>query len=139
MSQQDGRHTLTLVSSGTASGEASAWARTLAERAGWSEERVYALDLCVVEMVSNVVDHGYGGARGEIRLELDVGADAGSLTIIDQAPAFDPMSVAAPSVPTSLDDATIGGYGIHMVRSAASECRYERRGGENVFTARFTG
>ncbi len=133
------RHSLTLESRGTSSGEASAWARDLAEGIGWEEERVYALDLCIVELVSNIVDHGYRGARGEILIQLDFGAGSSSLvlTIIDEAPAFDPLSVPAPATPATLDEATIGGYGIHLVRSTADDCRYERRDGRNVFIAYF--
>jgi serine/threonine-protein kinase RsbW len=138
MAEKTPRHTLTVVSSGSASGEASAWARALVERAGWSEETVYALDLCIVEMVSNVVNHGYCEERGRIWLELDVGEDAGMLTIIDEAPAFDPLSLPPPPTPASLEEASsTGGYGVHMVRATASECRYERRGARNVFVARF--
>lgn len=111
--------------------------RQLAERAGLSEERVYALDLCIVEIVSNVVDHSYRGRAGEIRVDLGLAPDGAVITISDDGPAFDPLSVAAPAVPASLEDASIGGYGIHMVRSAADECRYERRDGRNVFTAFF--
>jgi len=131
------KHALCLQSTAAASGEASAWARGLAEGAGLPEERIYAIDLCIVEMVSNVVDHGYRGARGEIDIELELRGGDALVTISDAAPAFDPLSIPAPAVPASLDDASIGGYGIHMVRSAADECRYERRGGRNVFTARF--
>ncbi len=130
-------HTLTLTSSRSASSQASAWARSLAEGAGLPEERVYALDLCIVEMVSNVVDHSYGGAGGEIRVDLGLSGDAATVTITDAGPAFDPLSVAAPATPASLDDATVGGYGTHMVRSPADDCRYERRDGRNIFTAHF--
>lgn len=138
MTEKTIRHALTVVSSGTASGEASAWARGLVERAGWSEERVYALDLCIVEMVSNVVNHGYSEERGRIWLELHVGEDAGMLTIADEAPPFDPLSAPPPASPASLEEASsTGGYGIHMVRATASECRYERREGRNVFIAHF--
>ena len=131
------QHTLTLTSSRSASGDASAWARTLAEQAGLSEERVYALDLCIVEMVSNVVDHSYRGGDGEIRVDLGLAGDSAVVTISDDGPAFDPLAVAAPAVPASLDDASVGGYGIHMVRATADDCRYERREGRNVFTAWF--
>jgi serine/threonine-protein kinase RsbW len=131
------RHSLKLMSSGSSSGEASAWARELAERAGLDEERLYALDLCVVELVSNVVDYTYEDGSGEIRLELSLGEGRAMLTIVDRGPAFDPLSVPPPTPPTSLDDAKLGGYGIHMVRSTADRCAYERRGGENVFTAWF--
>lgn len=126
------RHSITLVSGTGASGQASQWAVALAERSGWSEERTYALDLCVVELVSNVVDHGYRGSPGEIRLELGIGPQGGTLTVADRAPAFDPLSVATPAMASSIEESQVGGFGIHLVRTSAKACRYERRGGENV-------
>ena len=131
------RHRLTLASSRASSGEASAWARGLVEASGLPEDRAYALDLCIVEIVSNVVDHSYRGTPGEIRVELDLHAAGALVSIIDHGPAFDPLSVAAPAVAASLDEASIGGMGIQMVRSTADGCRYERREGWNVFTAWF--
>ena len=131
------RHSLTLASSVAAAGEGSAWARALAEHSGLPEERIAALDLCIVELVSNVFDHSYRGQPGEIRLELDLGHGAAILRVIDAGPAFDPLSVPAKVMPTSIEDATIGGYGIHLVRSSADACEYKRRDGRNVFTAYF--
>jgi len=133
------RHSLALDSSVASSGEGSAWARELAEQSGLSEERIAALDLCIVELVSNIVDHSYRGQPGEICLELALGHEAAVLTVIDEGPAFDPLSVPTPAVPASLDEATIGGYGIHLVRSSADACEYERREGRNFFTAYFGG
>ena len=134
------RHAITLESSPSASGEASAWALELAEAARLSEEQVYAMDLCIVEMVTNVVTHAYRGGAGEIRLELEVDPASASavLTIFDQGPAFDPLALPVRAAPTSLDDASIGGYGIRLVRSTADACRYERRAGWNVFRATFS-
>jgi serine/threonine-protein kinase RsbW len=37
----------------------------------------------------------------------------------------------------SLDDAKIGDYGIHLMRSFASGMHYERREGRNRLTLRF--
>lgn len=128
---------ITLESGETACGKASEWARGLAEKAGLSEARVYALDLCVVEMVTNVVNHAYRRGPGPIRLSLALGDDAAQVTILDEGPRFDPLSVPPRAPPTSLEDATVGGYGIHMVRSTATGCRYERRDNRNVFTAWF--
>ncbi|MEO7744553.1 MAG: ATP-binding protein [Usitatibacter sp.] len=130
------RHSLA-IEGGVASAKASAWARALAEHAGLSEKLIYAIDLCIVELVTNVVDHAYGESPGLIRIELDLGPAAAILTILDDGPPFDPLSVATPATPTSVEDASVGGYGIKMVRSAADACRYERRGGQNVFTAYF--
>jgi anti-sigma regulatory factor (Ser/Thr protein kinase) len=131
------RHSLTLESGRAASGTASAWARALAGTAALSEERAYALDLCIVEIVTNIVDHAYRGGPGQIRIELDLAPGAAILVVDDDGPAFDPMSVPAPVVADSIEDAQVGGFGIHMVRSTADECRYERRAARNVFTARF--
>ena len=120
-----------------ASGQASQWARTWGERVGLSEQRMDALDLCVVELVSNVVNHGYRGAAGNILVQVEMRGNAVVLTITDSAPAFDPLSVPTPKVAASLEETQIGGWGVHLVRTSASDCKYERRGDQNVFTARF--
>jgi len=120
-----------------ASGDASRWARAWAERAGLSEQRSDALDLCIVELVSNIVNHGYRGAAGNIHVQLEMRDAAVVLTITDSAPAFDPLSVPTPKVAASLEDTQIGGWGVHLVRTSASDCKYERRGDQNIFTARF--
>jgi serine phosphatase RsbU (regulator of sigma subunit)/anti-sigma regulatory factor (Ser/Thr protein kinase) len=131
------RHVITLDSSLASAAEGSVWARTLAEQSGLSEERVAAIDLCIVELINNIVDYSYRGQPGEIRLELTLGHGAAILTVIDEGPAFDPLTVPAPVIPASLDEATIGGYGIHLVRTSADACEYRRRGGSNCFTAYF--
>ena len=131
------RHDLTLVSELAASGKGSAWARGLAAEAGLPEERIAALDLCIVELVSNIVSYGYRGQPGELGLDLELAPGTAVLTITDAGPAFDPLSLASPVVPASLEEAKIGGYGIHLVRTSANACRYERRNGRNVFTTWF--
>lgn len=131
------RHTITLESGPEASARASGWARVLAERAGLDEDKTYALDLTIVEMVTNIVDYSYKGAAGEIRLDLDVGAARAVLTILDRGPAFDPLSVPPPQKPKSVEEAQVGGFGIHLVRSMSNGCHYERRDGSNVLTVYF--
>jgi serine phosphatase RsbU (regulator of sigma subunit)/anti-sigma regulatory factor (Ser/Thr protein kinase) len=131
------RHSLTLDSSLASAGEASIWARTLATQYGVPAERAADIDLCIVELINNIVDHGYRGAPGEIALELTLGRDTVVLTVADEAPAFDPISVPPPPPPASLEEATIGGYGLHLVRSATDAFDYERRQGRNVVTAYF--
>jgi serine/threonine-protein kinase RsbW len=131
------RHSLILASDVAASGKGSEWARALAGEAGLPEDRIGALDLCIVELVTNIVSHGYRGQPGEIRLDLELAPGTAILTVTDAGPAFDPLSVPPPVVAASLEEAKLGGYGIHLVRSSANTCRYERRNGSNVFTAWF--
>ena len=117
----------------TSTEEGSAWARALAEQAGLSEERAYALDLHRRDGEQHV-DHSYRGRRGD-RLELALGR-LGHPHDRDEG-RVRPLSVPAPVAPASLDDAAIGGYGIHMVRSSADACEYKWSEGRNVFTAYF--
>ena len=131
------KHTLTLTSGRGSSGEASKWARGLAQDARIPQDRIDALDLCIVELVTNVVDHSYRGSPGEIRIELELGKGAAVLTVIDQGRAFDPLNAPEPVVPALIEDAPIGGFGIQLVRSTADRCRYQRDAGRNVFTAYF--
>jgi serine/threonine-protein kinase RsbW len=131
------RHSLTLDSTLESVARGSEWARELARHCGLSEKHVGALDLCINELVANVVMHSYRGEPGEIRLDLDLAPDAAILTITDSGPAFDPLSVASPEKPASIEDAKIGGYGIHLVRCSTDACVYRRRDGRNVFMAYF--
>ncbi len=131
------RHSLTVSSGLAAAGEASTWARTLAGQCGVPARRIEDLDLCVTELVGNIVEHGYRGRPGEIRLALSLGPDAVALTVDDDAPAFDPTSVPPPSRPASLDEASVGGYGIHLVRGVVDGWTYERLRDRNVLVAWF--
>src|SRR6187399_970920 len=110
--QLSSRHSLTLASGVAASSKGSEWARALATESSLPEDRVAALDLCIVELVTNIVTHAYHDGAGEIRLDLELGPGRAVLMVTDAGPAFDPLSVPSPVVAASLEEAKIGGYGI---------------------------
>ncbi len=59
------------------------------------------------------------------------------VVIEDSGRAFDPTQVPPPPKPRSIEEARIGALGIHLMRSFASEMRYERRDGRNRLTLTF--
>ena len=125
---ESAKHHLLMLESGlAAAGEASIWARTLAAQHGVPAERTGNLDLCIIELINNVVDYAYGGGPGEIELELMVSPETLLLTVADSGPAFNPLDLAPPTQAKSLDDARVGGLGVHLVRQFADVCHYERR------------
>jgi serine/threonine-protein kinase RsbW len=80
----------------------------------------------------------YGGTdRLEIAVEVERNDGALVALIEDNGRQFDPTQAPAPSRATSLQDATIGDLGIHLMRSFASGMHYERRNGRNRLTLRF--
>lgn len=107
----------------------------------WARENVspavsFAVQLCLEEAVANVIMYG-GTDQLEIAVEVERNDGALVALIEDNGRQFDPTQAPAPLRATSLQDATIGDLGIHLMRSFASGMHYERRNGRNRLTLRF--
>jgi anti-sigma regulatory factor (Ser/Thr protein kinase) len=93
----------------------------------------YALRLCLEEAASNVVVHGAPdeAEAGFVGLSLVPEPEALRVIVEDRCSAFDPLKVPAAQIPTGLEDARVGGLGIHLMRQYAQAIEYERRDGTN--------
>ena len=80
------------------------------------------------------------GAKGDDRVAITIDLERSAREIVarleDNSWQFDPTQVS-PRLATSLDEATVGGFGISLMREFASEVEYERREGRNRLTLRF--
>lgn len=118
------------------------WVDSLGQKLAIPQSALFAIHLCLEEALSNIVLYGFAGvdegAGKDIRLALEWSGDIIDVAIEDHGVAFDPLAVAAPVMPDSLDDAPIGGRGIHLMRQFAEHLAYERRDGANHLTLRFT-
>jgi anti-sigma regulatory factor (Ser/Thr protein kinase) len=125
---------LTVAADAAAAAAASEWARALGARLRLGERDLYRLDLCVTELVTNVASYAYDDRDGVIELHARDAHedDAVRIEIIDDGSAFDPLAFEQPAAREGADIG-IGGHGIALVRGFADECRYERRGAQNVF------
>ena len=100
-------------------------------------EAAYAVRLSLEELVSNIIRHGYDdGASREIGVSLEILPRSIELTIDDDGRPFDPNSVAAVAVPSSLDEAPTGGMGLSLVRTIAGPIEYQRQDSRNCVTLR---
>src|SRR3954465_243184 len=78
--------------------------------------------LVLEELLVNTVRHGYpDGREGTIDIHLEIRADTVRLELRDDAEAFDPLLHEPPDLPGDLADREIGGLGLHLARSIASE------------------
>jgi anti-sigma regulatory factor (Ser/Thr protein kinase) len=91
--------------------------------------------MVLTEAVTNVIQHGAEAGKGqEISVILEqVGGDI-RVEVRDGGQPFDPLKQPEVVFPRTLDDASRGGLGIHLIRSYSDECRYRREGGENILT-----
>jgi len=92
----------------------------------------FRVELVFEEVVANIVRHG-ARPSGETHIEvmLEAGPEVVTLTFDDDGVAFDPCSGAAAggasaARPANLEEAPDGGFGLTMLRRAASEMRYSR-------------
>lgn len=97
---------------------------------GAGERPRYALRLVLEELLANVALHS--GASGEIEVVVGASGPAIAVRVTDDGRAFDPTSAADPSPPASIEEASVGGLGLSMVRNAARRMSWRRDGGRNV-------
>jgi len=105
------------------------------EANGIRGEAVYAANLAIEEMVTNILNYGYDDTMAhEILLRVEVLPQRLLLMIEDDGHEFNPLNAPEPDVNLPIERRTPGGLGIHLVRKLADEMRYERRDGRNRLT-----
>src|ERR1700693_3854769 len=106
----------------------SEWFRAFARSNGMPEGRALDFELCLNELVTNVIHYAYEdrGAH-EIRIALERNGGEVRATIEEDGRPFNPLEKEPPAAPPSLEAAGVGGWGIPIVRGFADGVFYERR------------
>ncbi len=87
----------------------------------------YNVELVFEEIVANIVAHGaVDGREPDVRVTLEPSSDSIVLKFEDDGPPFDPRGRTDPVPAKSLEEARIGGFGLMLVRRAASALDYLR-------------
>ena len=107
----------------------SPWVNKLASAHAIPNRTQFAMELCLEEVLSNIIRHGYASESNRavfIRYEMPRDAFI-TLVIEDEAPPFNPLLVPDPLSPQSLEDISGGGQGIRLLKQFADEVKYERK------------
>jgi phosphoserine phosphatase RsbU/P len=106
--------------------DAMALVRALAQPYG--ESFAYELELAVSEILTNIIQHAYRGACGEIRGEFRLEADRIQIDVYDRGVSFNLASVphlaAVPDPDRDVRRTSERGYGVHIVRQVMDEVDY---------------
>src|SRR5215831_9567889 len=103
------------------------WLESLASRDGIPERTRFVMDLCLEEVLSNIVRHGYADAPHHTILVIyrNPRKDTFTLTVEDEAPLFNPLLIQDEPVPRLLDEISEGGRGIHLLKQFSDAIEYE--------------
>jgi serine/threonine-protein kinase RsbW len=91
-----------------------------------------AFELALEEVFMNVVMHGSPTNRPlQVEVSLAIVDGELTLTVEDDGPPFDPLSLAAPDITANLEERRIGGLGVFLIRKLMDSVRYQRLGPHN--------
>ena len=89
-------------------------------------------ELALEEIFVNIVVHGTGpGSTPLVEVSLSWAAPSVVMTVEDDGPPFDPLSVPPPDVTAGLADRRVGGLGVFLVRKTMDTVSYTRSAGRN--------
>jgi serine/threonine-protein kinase RsbW len=90
------------------------------------------LKLCLNEAVANAMLYGFRDTVApEIDIEIGLGRASASAVLTDNGKPFNPLDWPQRPKLTRLEDATIGGFGIQLIRQTATSVDYDRIDGRN--------
>lgn len=118
------------------------WVEVLAAEYAPRADTLFAIHLCLEEVVSNIIRHGYHGQSGHSIVVNFEAEEVGALifTVDDRGPAFDPLAhFAISAVPPhgSIDVLQPGGHGLRLLHKFSGSLDYKRLTDGNRLTIRF--
>ena len=107
------------------------WIERLASRHMITPSTQFAINLCLEEVLSNIIRHGYSG-QSDHSIAIHFASprkDYFVFVVEDEAPPFNPVDApeltALHSPGEMLEDAPIGGQGIRLLRRFADALEYQ--------------
>jgi anti-sigma regulatory factor (Ser/Thr protein kinase) len=103
------------------------------EQWGANPEARYLAQLAVEELGTNIIKYGYDD-QGEhvIRLSAVPDDEVFRIWLEDDGHEFNPCLTPEPDPNLSIEERTLGGWGLSLVRRLLAGMEYERHGGRNV-------
>jgi serine/threonine-protein kinase RsbW len=104
---------------------------------GLPELSISELNVCLDELFTNIVLYGFDDdLKHKIKFTMAVDDNILTARIEDDGVPFNPLKKEAVELPTDVEDAEIGGLGIHITKKLVDKISYKRIGGINRVTVR---
>lgn len=105
-----------------------------------NEKIKFKLNLVLEEILSNVIFHGFESAneKNYILSELELLNNEIQIRIIDNAKEFNPLLKESEPVNKPIEEQSVGGLGIHLVKNMTVFMKYNRKNELNQLTLSIT-
>jgi len=105
----------------------SPWIESLATRHAIPGNVQFAIELCLEEVVSNVIRHGYAGAEDcPVLVSFTMPRDSYfEFVVDDEARPFNPLDAPELGALSPDEETRVGGQGIRLVRQFADAVEYQ--------------
>jgi serine/threonine-protein kinase RsbW len=111
-----------------------------ARTAGLDEQTTYEIQTAVDEACANVVDHAYSGMEaGDMEVTCHLDGECFTIQVRDWGRSFDPDHVQVPDVTAPLEERSLGGLGLFLIRQFMDDVKFSfdpERGNELTMTKR---
>lgn len=96
------------------------------------------ISIAIDELFGNIAHYAYHPDVGEATVRVEVIEEPLSvvITFIDGGIPYDPLAAADPDTSLPVEERTIGGLGIFMVKKSMDEITYRYEGGKNILSIR---
>ncbi len=93
----------------------------------------FHVNLALDEIISNVIRYGWKDlGEHQLNVRLSLLNDEVTVEVEDDATPFNPLEVPVPDLNRPLEERTVGGLGIHLVRQVMDGLEYQRLDGKNL-------
>lgn len=117
--------------------EVVAFVEAEADRFGLDAKKRFGLTLALEEAFVNICHHAFPEWAGEAELACDHEDDVFILEIADTGVPFDLLSLPPPDLTADVMTRSIGGLGVHFIRTFSDQVSYHREAGRNILRMGF--
>jgi len=98
-----------------------------AARAGLDEQQVFEVQMATDEACTNSMEHAYGGREdGQVHVCCSSENDAFVVRVVDYGKPFAPESVPEPDLSVRIEERSVGGLGLYLMRRLVDEIEFAR-------------
>lgn len=128
-------HNLTLPNDVESIPQLAAFIEAVTEELAIAPQLTMRINLAMEEAVVNVMKYAYPeGTLGQIDISTSFSDGTITFAIKDSGIPFDPTKVSSPDISLPVEERSIGGLGIYLVRELMDEVSYCYKNNHNILT-----